>query len=426
MTSSTLLRNGNLIGLEPLRIEPLDLLVHDGRVVERGRALSAPPGARVIDCRGRFILPGLVNAHSELDYAQTLGMPHFKGEQNYRDRLDGALRSETVVTAAFSYALDAIRCGTTTLLDLHRSPAEISGSLDLIRDVLGTCGLRAILSYASEGRDDPDQKQEGFQENRRFTRENKNDRVAGLFGLDEVAAFSEEELNDLAEAVQDSSTGLHIVGGKVRGADSGIRALHARGLLGQRTLIAHGVHLDEEETRLLREARAWLIHCPVADARMGLCSAPHENFGEFVALGTAGWPSDMLAEARAAHDQALSRGQNMNAKAAIRMLVGGQQLASELLGVELGSTRRDAGADFVILDYHPRTPIHSDNIAEHLLFGMGARHIDAVMIDGTLCYQRGRFPEIDTRKLAPLIRQGAEQLWGAMAGSNETDAAVEG
>jgi dihydroorotase len=45
-----------------------DLLVVDGRVaaISPGRAIDAPPSARVVDCGGRFVTPGLIDPHVHL------------------------------------------------------------------------------------------------------------------------------------------------------------------------------------------------------------------------------------------------------------------------------------------------------------------------------------------------------------------------
>src|SRR6516164_5243031 len=54
-----------LVGLDP---DPLsrDILIHDGRIVSilpSGQLDQIEPATRVIDARGKLIIPGLVNAH---------------------------------------------------------------------------------------------------------------------------------------------------------------------------------------------------------------------------------------------------------------------------------------------------------------------------------------------------------------------------
>ena len=423
-----LLRNGVLIGLEPLKLERGDLLIEDGRVRARGVRLEADDETEVIDCRGRFVMPGLVNAHARLHSSQTLGMPRLE-EMGVDPIYDGSSlqnshTAETIVTSSFAGALDAIRLGTTTVLDLHASPQALEGSLDLVRDVVLTVGLRCIASYESSAG-------EGFAaalaENDRFLTRAYGEKVQGLCGLGPVELLDDEALAAAAVA-KSRAQGLHleiaqradqVEEARQRFGKGSVLRLAEAGLLGPGTLLAHGVHLEEAERQAITEAGAWIVHCPSANARRGVGQAPFENYGDLVALGSDGHGNDMLAEARSAYTLARSRGAQLGAEDVIRLLVGSQQLASELLGCELGTTNHDAAADFVILRYHPNTPMTDENLADHLVFGIGPENIEAVMVDGNLVYRDGRFREVDTRRLRPLIRKGAKALWEAAGGKQE-------
>ena len=47
-------------------IENGDVLIRDGRIAEVGTGLSAPSGAHVVDATGRWITPGIIDAHSHM------------------------------------------------------------------------------------------------------------------------------------------------------------------------------------------------------------------------------------------------------------------------------------------------------------------------------------------------------------------------
>ncbi|MFQ5878351.1 MAG: amidohydrolase family protein [Acidobacteriota bacterium] len=61
-----LIRGGTLLTITDGTIEGGDLLIRDGRIAAIGHALEGPPGARVIDARGRFVMPGIVDTHSHM------------------------------------------------------------------------------------------------------------------------------------------------------------------------------------------------------------------------------------------------------------------------------------------------------------------------------------------------------------------------
>ena len=64
---SALLRGGSLVTMDRRRrIVEGDLLIAAGRIAALGPRLRAPRGAEVIDCRGKAVIPGLVQAHVHL------------------------------------------------------------------------------------------------------------------------------------------------------------------------------------------------------------------------------------------------------------------------------------------------------------------------------------------------------------------------
>ena len=70
-----LIRNGTVA--ESRGAYPADILVRDGRIAAMGQSLPVPAGAQVYDAAGRYILPGLIDAHVHfrdpgLTYKETL------------------------------------------------------------------------------------------------------------------------------------------------------------------------------------------------------------------------------------------------------------------------------------------------------------------------------------------------------------------
>lgn len=54
-------------------VRDTDLLVEGGIIAKIGRDLTASPGARVIDCRGKVISPGFVDTHHHVWQTQLKG-----------------------------------------------------------------------------------------------------------------------------------------------------------------------------------------------------------------------------------------------------------------------------------------------------------------------------------------------------------------
>lgn len=164
--------------------ENVSVRIHESRITAVERAgRDAPPFAgedagEVIDARGGLVLPGLVCAHTHFYGAFARGM-WLPGEpaadfhhilENLWWRLDKLLTPEDITASALVFLCDAIRHGTTTVVDHHASPHSIDGSLDLIADATLRAGVRACLCYEVTDRDGMTLARAGLAENERFAR----------------------------------------------------------------------------------------------------------------------------------------------------------------------------------------------------------------------------------------------------------------
>lgn len=66
-TGSVLIQNGTVITVSGDDLENTDILVRDGIIEEIGQDLSRPRGVEVIDADGKFVMPGIIDAHSHLN-----------------------------------------------------------------------------------------------------------------------------------------------------------------------------------------------------------------------------------------------------------------------------------------------------------------------------------------------------------------------
>lgn len=140
------------------------LYIQDGVIAEIGlsRDLAAryPQGER-LDARGQLVMPGNICAHTHFygAYARGMAIPGDppKDFPEILKRLwwplDKALDKDAVRMSALVSLVDAVKHGTTTLIDHHASPNFIEGSLDVIADVVDWAGLRAVLCYEVTDRD---------------------------------------------------------------------------------------------------------------------------------------------------------------------------------------------------------------------------------------------------------------------------------
>ena len=191
---------------------------------------DSPPFAgedagEVIDARGGLVLPGLVCAHTHFYGAFARGMS-LPGEpaadfpqilERLWWRLDKLLQPEDITASALVFLCDAIRHGTTTVIDHHASPHAIDGSLDMIADAVLQAGVRACLSYEVSDRDGMALSRAGLAENERFARRvprGTTHRGAGMLaasvGLHASFTLSDESLQSAAGLARDLGLGCHV------------------------------------------------------------------------------------------------------------------------------------------------------------------------------------------------------------------------
>lgn len=112
-------------------IEEGDVLIRNGRIVEVGPSLSAPTGVRVIDGEGRYVLPGLIDAHSHIATQDERGGGSDRHEQG--QRVNTGLRILDSVNPQYKWLTTALEGGVTVLLVTPGSNATYGGQIVVIK-----------------------------------------------------------------------------------------------------------------------------------------------------------------------------------------------------------------------------------------------------------------------------------------------------
>lgn len=426
---STLLKNATCISLSPPAIEHVDLRIRNGVVAERAASLRALPREEVVDLSGRIIMPGMVNAHTHLYSALARGMTGPKRSPvNFLEilksiwwKLDRTLDEESIHYSALAGCIDAIRSGTTTLVDHHSSPNSIDKSLDNIADAMLRVGVRGILCYETTDRGGRKRRDKGLDENERFVERHQNHPwLRGTIGAHASFTLGNDTLDELATRAHSHDCGIHIHVAEDR-ADvlnatsihhtTIARRLHNVGLLMPRTILAHGVHLSPAEFRLINAQQAWLVHNPRSNMNNAVGYAPLTRFGANAALGTDGFPADMFEECAMGFFRNRESQYKTGFSRMPEMLHAGQRLVSDFFGREIGTLRPGSAADLIVLEYIPPTPLTAANLAGHFLFGMKSGTVRSVMVNGEWSMLNGDISGIDETVVMGEAAAVARRLW---------------
>lgn len=431
---SYLLKSALLVHLDPSRVERGDLRIAHGKITERGASLEAREDEEIIDLTGKLVMPGMVCAHTHLYSALARGMPAPpRTPTNFKEilelvwwRLDRALDEETIYWSAMSGAMDAARAGTTCLFDHHASPSHINGSLQIVREAIEKVGLRAVLCYEVTDRGGSAERDRGLEENRSFLNWAKQPASTsptlfrGLVGAHASFTLNDESLSRCAELMREFDAGLHIHAAedicdvedaRERYGLGVVERLAKHGALNNQTILAHGVHLSDEDIEIARAAGVWFAHNPRSNMNNQVGYAPVEKFGDRVVLGTDGIGADMFEEARSAFFKGRDEGLNFGAEAWLRVLANNHQLASQAFGDDIGSLAPGSAADLIVLDYQSPTPVTSENLAWHFAFGINSAAVESVMVNGRFVIRDRLHPRDDVYAEA---RKASEKLWAKM------------
>ena len=429
-----LLKGGTLVQLHPPSLARADLRIDGDAIVGRGSRLAPKPGEAVEDCRGRLILPGFVCAHTHSYSALSRGMPApGQPPSSFPDmlkrvwwRLDESLTEEAVYYSAMVAAVEAVRAGTTTMFDHHASPNAIPGSLDIIREAFGVVGIRGVLCYEVTDRGGLRRRDAGLAENDRFLSATRTDpQFRGLVGAHASFTLRDTSLAALGDLARFHRAGLHMHAAEAADDVERTRRVHGagivdrldrHGLLNDRAVLVHGVHLSEPEAARIGAAGAWLVHNPRSNMNNAVGHAAIERFGSRAALGTDGWPADMLAELGFAHFRQREQIGLRRTYRAATLLQGGQALASEVFGTPIGPLVPGAAADLVVCDYVPPTPLSPATLPGHLLAGIRPSTFRGVMAGGRWVARDGLPVHVDVEAVYCRARQLAASLWRRMRG----------
>ena len=398
--------------------------VADGQVVAVGTAAdlcTRYDASEVVELPGHAVIPGLVNAHTHLGMTMFRGVADDLALDAFLARLLPAegevLSAERVHTATLAAAVECLCSGTTMALDMyyfadHGMRAAASAGLRMI-------GGPVLLDAAGSGAapvDDQLEQADGW-----LARHPA--RTGFRPSIDPHATYTVtphhlERVRELAAAhdalvhIHASETAAEVA--SVEGAHGRrpVGHLDALGLLGPRTVLAHAVHLTDDEVERIAESGAAVAHCPASNLKLasGVARVPDLlEAGAVVALGTDGPASsndlDLFAAMRLAallHKGVLGDPELVPAHQVLRMATVHGAAALGLTD-DLGSIEVGKRADLVAVDLdQPHTQPVFDPVST-LVYAAGRSDVRHVWVDGERVVRDGEPTRCDLREVTAAL-----------------------
>lgn len=402
------------------------------------------------DAEGRVLMPALINCHTHLysTLARGLALPG-RPPRNFPEilrklwwRLDCALNPDDIYHSALIGLIDSAKNGVATLIDHHSSPNACPGSLDRIEQAFREVGLRGALCYETSDRNGPAKAAEAIQENIRFieghslwgrpsglhdglppggTRREPSrqaeslphdDMVGATFGLHASFTLGDRTLRRCVEANESLHAGFHIHVAEDFCDRNAVRRLDKAGVLDERTLAAHCLHISATDMNTLARHRVNVIHNPQSNCSNGVGVAKTPELirhGVTVGLGSDGYSPRIWDEFKTALHL-----QKPGARDPAPLL-NNRSIIQKLWGLNLGRIEPGAKADLILVDYYPPTPLRPDNLLGHLLFGVSNAPIDSLIVSGRFVVRNRQCVTVDERAIAEKAAVQAKSLWSRLA-----------
>ncbi len=380
-----------------------------------------PADKNIINAHGKIVTKSFVCAHHHIYSALARGMdPPHSVPQDFSGILkkiwwvlDRSLDGEMIRSSAEVTALYCLKNGVSTVIDHHASPSYPGESLHIIADVFKKAGIEYMLAYELSDRDGPLALEAGLDETRKYLEAGN----PGLVGLHASFTAGDELLKMAVELAKKTGSGIHIhaaediydqkhcmetYGKRVieRFDDAGILSM-------SKSILAHCIHINDHERKLVRDSEAWIVQNPDSNLNNKVGFFNGKEIGDRVMYGTDGMHSDMIKTAQTAWFA------NTKEDELLPDIVY-DRLRNSHIYLSQSGFAGDGNNNLIMLDYDSPTPVNPENFSGHLLYGMENRHIAAHIIQGRLVYESSAVKTLNENEILSESRKQANRLWKQM------------
>ncbi len=387
-----------------------EIVIQDNRLAKVGPiSRTAKRGVRrVIDVKGRVVIPGLIHGH--LHACQTLCRNHADGLELLewlRERIwpfEASHSAESMRASADLTFYELIRSGATAALDMgsvnHYGSVFESAKQSGLRLVGGKCMMDAGQGVPARLRESTAGSIAHSLELLEQWHGAENDRLRYAFAPRFVLSCTEALLREVGMLATSKGVRIHThasenptecdVVREKTGFDNVVYFGNV-GLLGPHTTLAHCVWLTAEEQKLIRETKTCLCHCPSANLKLasGVAKVPElleQNIT--IALGADGAACnnnlDAWVEMRLAAllHKPRTGPTSMSAMTVLEMatLNGARALGQEN---DIGSLEPGKKADLAVVDLSDaRSTPNANDVVSTLVYSGQSSAVRDVFIDG--------------------------------------------
>jgi 5-methylthioadenosine/S-adenosylhomocysteine deaminase len=392
--------------------------IEDGKIVYVGKKpenLAAYD--EVIDAKGSIVMPGLVNTHGHAGMSLLRGYADDLPLQEWLETkmwpLEGQFTAEHVKWGTKLSIVEMLRTGTTCFVDMY-------DHMDQVAQAVEESGLRASLARGVIGLCEEAVQKQKLVEAKEFARNwngKADGRITTMMSPHAPYTCPPDYIRQIVDVAVELDLPIHIhMSETLREVDQNVKDYGLRppahlerlGVFERPTLVAHAVHLTEEEMDLLARYDVKVSHNPISNLKLASGVAPVPELlakGVIVSLGTDSSASNnnlnLFEEIKMAaliHKGVTQNPVAIPAGEALRM--GTSYGAKAIfLDDQIGSLEVGKQADFIFVrtDRAHFHPLH-DPIS-HLVYATSGYDVTDVFVAGRRLMANGEMLTVDEEKV---------------------------
>ncbi|MWC28508.1 amidohydrolase [Paenibacillus sp. MMS18-CY102] len=385
-------------------------------------------GVEVIDGKGLVFMPGLINTHGHTPMTLLRGFADDMVLQTWlQDKiwpLEAKFDDQSARWGTSLAQLEMLKTGTTAFVDMY-------DRMDIIAGVVEKSGLRGVLTRGAIGFGSPEELDAKFKEAVDFARDwngKADGRITTMLAPHAPYTCPPAFIERFVQASHDLNVPMHThmsetaaeVEQNVR--DYGVRPvehLDKLGMFARPTLLAHAVHLTDEEIELLAARGVGVSHNAASNLKLasGVARVPDLlRAGVTVSLGTDGAASNnnlsLFDEIRLAGLIHKGVSGDPTAVPALEALKLGTIYGAKGIWQEksIGSLEVGKKADIIALDLNRPQYFPLTDIVSHLVYSGSGSDVRHVWIDGKQTVRNGECLTLDEERILHEAQAAFERL----------------
>lgn len=384
-------------------------------------------GTEIIDGTHLFFLPGLVNTHGHAamsllrGYGDDLALQVWLQEKMWP--MEAKFTADDVYWGTSLSVLEMMKGGTTTFVDMY-------DHMDQVAKVVEDSGMRGVLTRGVIGLCPPEVQQQKLDEAVAFAKDwhgQANGRITTMISPHAPYTCPPDFIEKFVQVSHDLNLPMHTHMSETKAEvaqnvnDYGLRPvahLEKLGMFSRPTLLAHAVHLTDEEIEILAKHGVAVSHNPGSNLKLasGIARVPELlKAGVTVSLGTDGPASnnnlDMFEEMRLAaliHKGVSGDPTAIPASEALRM--GTEYGAQSVFLNDIGRLAVGMKADIVALDTDQAHFLPRTDYISHAIYSASAKDVEHVWIDGKQVVKHGASLTLDEERIRRETQMAFERL----------------